>query len=181
MGMYNGGTKIKSFDWHKTIRVLAFCVSVFFLYLSMQFSKDGFMLLGANITPDKEWMGWGIAISFTVLQLVWNKMRGTNRNWTIYLFGILVYAYSIITNILGLGAWLGYAEATSKFLLGTVVVLLSALVEVVPEPLIIWSISGSFTEGGFIDNLIEDTSSKRDFSESKTMFPRYDERQIKRK
>ena len=140
-----------SISYEKTLKIAASIASLFLWGLSMYFSSSGF---GDKIAPDKQWLGYALAGCFTVLQLVWNRMRGNNSNLTIWFFGIFVYIYSIVTDIIGFSAWMGYTSLMSAPILMIAVILaVSFGMEVVPEPLIIWSWTGSFSEGGFLDNL----------------------------
>ncbi len=143
------GNKMDSnFDWNKAVRIAASISALYLWGLSMYFSASGFGDLAAGF----EWLGWSLAAVVTVLQLVWNKM-GKDRNLTIWVFGIVAYAYSLITDAVGLMEAFKVVNLMSAGATGIIIVFLTGLIELVPEPLIIWGVNGVFDSGDVLGNL----------------------------
>ena len=152
----------RNFDWNTAVRWAAGLSALFLWGLSIGWSGDGFTKLGSGVSPDKAWLGIALGFVFTIIQLVWNRMRGgSGDNLTIWVIGLMIYAYSLITDFFGITDWFGFSRAVNfESAFGA---FMSLLVEVLPEPLILWSITGSFTGGDFLSNIFgrgrEETSS----------------------
>lgn len=152
------------FDWDKFLRVLALGTAIFFWGLSVYFSSDGFTRLGANVGEEKKWLGVCLAIAFTVTQLVWNRMRGNASNLTIWVVGICIYAYSLVTDFFGIRDWFGFEKEVNFQSIFTVFI--SLVVEILPEPLALWAITGSFSGGDFLSNMFGKNNSDNSVSPS---------------
>lgn len=124
--------------YEKIVRLLALLASIAMLYISAGFSVDGFNI----VVPEKESMGIALALIIIVVQVVWNKV-GTSAGFTLFLAGLLCYAYGIWTNVLGIlvateitkGAW----EILTSGIFGM-------FLEIVPEPLLVWALIGEATD-----------------------------------
>ena len=108
---------------------------------SMKFSVAGFALT----MPGYEWLGVLLAVSVTVLELIFNERP---PNLTLYVFGLLAYVYSIATNFAGLQHARGAADALPNSLMGVLqprfllMAGLAAALDIVPEPLFLWGLHG---------------------------------------
>ena len=126
----NKGTKNNSVEsYTKIVRFVTMVMMVVTMYISATFSKSGFSFeMGGGYS----WMGWGLAILTTVIQLAWNRMDG-NKGLTIYSIGLVTYGYSIYTNTVGIyDAQGGGANWIFAALLGL-------FLDIVPEPFFIWA------------------------------------------
>lgn len=148
----------RNFDWNTAVRWAAGLSALFLWGLSIYWSGDGFTKLGSGVSPDKAWLGIALGLIFTVIQLVWNRMRGGSKdNLTIWVMGLMVYTYSLITDFFGITDWFGFSKGVNFESLFAV--FMSLLVEVLPEPFVLWSITGSFTGGDFLSNIFGSSSS----------------------
>ena len=137
------------------MRGLTLCVVGFLWYLSIIWSADGFSIND----PDLRWIGVGLALSITVVQLVFN--RGS-ANPTIFLVGLAAYMYGFATNFLGISEVIGLQFTSANFAenpLGFVasglgVVALSLIVEAAPESFLLWALyPKEQSPGDFISTL----------------------------
>ena len=137
------------------IRLLAFGVVGFLWYLSIIWSADGFSIND----PELHWIGIGLALSVTVVQLVFN--RGS-ANPTIFLVGLSAYIYGFATNFIGISKVIGLDFTTTNFtqnafgfiISGMGVFALSLIVEAAPESFLLWALyPKEQTPGDFISSL----------------------------
>lgn len=116
------------------------------LFISMFFSYDGFDSSagnGGNYETLAKIIGWCIAITVSVIQFVFSTdYKGLN--WTLRLVGIVSYVYSIWSNKLGIAHTLLMPETNSW--------VVSVFMDVVPEPLIAWSL-GEALSGDVVGNI----------------------------
>ena len=131
------------------IRVAVMFTMVGAMYISATFSKDGFSF---KMGGDYVWMGWGLAVLSTVVQLAWNRMDG-NKGLTIYIIGLSTYAYSIYTNAAGIRIAQGGEDWIFPVLLGV-------FLDIIPEPFFVWA----WTRGGLdsdpIGKMVDGSDSK---------------------
>jgi len=139
------------------IRSLAFGVVAFLWYLSIIWSADGFSIND----PELRWIGIGLALSVTVVQLVFN--RGS-ANPTIFLVGLAAYIYGFATNFIGISKVIGLEFTTANFtqnafgfiVSGLGVIALSLIVEAAPESFLLWALyPEEKTPGDFISSLFK--------------------------
>jgi len=144
-----------------TLRIGAACAALVLWMISVQFSVAGFDITLSGYT----WVGWALAFSVTILQLIFN--RGIGNNPTLFVAGLLAYAYGITTNIIGI---MRVQESIDDFINNMIsdpisyvpgfvfAVILSLVIEVVPEALLLWA---WFTEneelGDFISSIARGT------------------------
>lgn len=133
--MYN-----KQDKWTRTKKVLAVIVAISLWLASMNFSYSGFNF---NVS-DMAWLGWILALSVTVIELVFNTDI-QKLNLTLFVAGILAYLYGIYTNVLGIfatqgGTWNQLQQHPETLIFP---LLVGIFVEVVPEPLFVWGIGAS--------------------------------------
>lgn len=145
--------------WHKFLHWGAVLTGIFLFCVSIQYSVNGFNV----IDPGQQWIGWGMGIAVTVMELVWNKMK-MKTNLTIAFGGLAAYVYSIGTNIVGilasqhLGVGFGvptnpdWGVATGFSLIFAIV--LGAFLDILPEPLIIYGFFDTIGEGDFLGNIL---------------------------
>lgn len=140
------------FDVYDVVLLVAGLALVAYLwYMSMTWSVGGFDLAVQN---GKWWYGWGLGFAITYLQIIFN--RGS-KNETLWWFGLASYGYGFATNLAGIiGARStsvisasGWETAFNIF----VVVFLAALVEWVPEHLVVRLLRPNKKETDFMSEL----------------------------
>jgi len=118
-------------ETYKTIlRVLAAFTAATLWGVSVYFSADGF---GIKV-PTAAWIGWILAVSITVIELVFNR-DGFQHNYVLIAAGIAAYAYGIYTNVIGIQA----AQLSNELVFPLI---LAIMLEIVPEPLLVWALIG---------------------------------------
>jgi hypothetical protein len=140
--------------WNSLLRIGGLVAALGGMYISAQFSVDGF-----NFSVDnRSWIGWAIAGIIIVLESVWQKF-GNNR--TLFAIAMICYGYGVSTNVLGILSNRGGYDGNPTSLI--VPILFGILLEVFPEPLLAWSISGDTDSdplGKFVDGLQEESHPK---------------------
>lgn len=135
--------------WDKAKRIMAVIIALLLWLASMQFSLAGFSFNMDSMT----WLGWVLAAAVTVIELMFNTDI-QKLNLTLFVVGLLAYAYGVITNIIGFYAAQG--GSVDKFYTHPESILFAALVgfilEIVPEPMFIWGI-GVEESGDFLANI----------------------------
>lgn len=129
-------------------RILAVVVALALWWMSMTFSVKGFVSFNQNPNPDDAWIGWTLAGCVTAFELIWNGMK-ERTNLTMWVVGMLAYAYGITTNVIGIAEWMGIGF-TLWFVFP---VLLGLVIEIAPEPAFIWGVTGNYKGGDFLGNL----------------------------
>lgn len=128
------------------LKRLSLVMGIILLAISMFFSYDGFDSSagnGENYETLAKVIGWCIAIAVSVIQFVFSTdYKGLN--WTLRLVGIVSYIYSIWSNKLGIAHTLLMPETNSW--------IVSVFMDVVPEPLIAWSL-GEALSGDVVGNI----------------------------
>lgn len=147
-------------DYEKYIRFAARIAGVVMLYISAMFSKDGFSFSN----PNKQWVGWAFAVIVIVVEFVWNK-RGAKHGVTLYVCGWICYCYGLYTNILGImvggGAVItgtGFAflgSFLSNALTHPVALFGGAMLELLPEPMLIWSFTGESAQSDPVGHMLD--------------------------
>lgn len=126
----------KEQKWTTIKRILAVLMAIGLWFLSVKFSQQGF---GITL-PAYAWMGYILALSVTVMELVLNSGNGLNP--TLYVAGIIAYLYGIGTNIYGILAARTLLSDISAwdwaFSVG-----IGLLIEVAPEPFFMYGIGVS--------------------------------------
>lgn len=147
--------------WNTLLRFGGLVAALGGMYISAQFSVDGF-----NFSIDnRSWIGWAIAGIIIVLESVWQKFGG---NRTLFAIAMICYGYGVCTNVLGILENRGGYNGNPWSLI--VPILFGILLEVFPEPLLAWSISGDTSSdplGKFIDGLVEEKPSQQPQKPSK--------------
>lgn len=105
--------------------------------LSITWSANGF----GDLAPEWVWAGWILAIFVNVLELIWNE-GGARNNMTMTMSCAFAYLYSIITNFIGILAMMNIAMGSiqNNFLSAVLAGILAVLVDVTPEPMIVWAL-----------------------------------------
>lgn len=131
--------------WNALLRVAVLCAALWGMYISAQFSVDGFQIA----IDERAWIGWGLSIILIILESVWQKFPG-NLTW----FGIAVlcYGYGVTTNVLGILHSRGGFHGSPTELV--VPIFFGLLLEIFPEPALAWSISGD-TSSDPVRKLVE--------------------------
>lgn len=140
------------------IRTVAAISAVGMWLASIQFSVDGFNF---NILENST-LAYFLGFAVTAIQLVWN--REANSNWTIMVVGLLAYTYGIYTNFIGIqvaqSAQLAEATGFSKNVFPFV---LGLFLEITPEALLVWALTGVADIGDFLGNIIGERSVRENF------------------
>jgi hypothetical protein len=130
--------------YQKILKVMAGGIACMLWVVSAFFSNLGF-----NISvPEMSWVGILLAISITVIEMVWNH-EGFYHNWTIAIGGLAAYTYGIWSNVIGIMGAQGIMTLDGvlndpiKLLLP---VCLGVFLEITPEPLLLWAIVGRNNE-----------------------------------
>lgn len=137
--------------WNTLLRIGGLVAALGGMYISAQFSVDGFSFSVDN----RQWIGWAIAGIIIVLESVWQKF-GNNR--TLFSIAMICYGYGVATNVLGILSNRGGYDGSPMSLI--VPILFGILLEVFPEPLLAWSISGDTSSdplGKLIDGLSDES------------------------
>ena len=158
-----GGDAGRNKKWNGMLRIAAFAISLLGIYISAQFSVDGFEFQ----VDDRVWIGWGIAAILVVIESVWQKF---GNNTTLFVLAITCYIYGIFTNVAGIIANRGGFDMVNPNYWSLIVpVVFGILLEVFPEPILAWAISGDTSSdplGKFLERLDDDTKGKRTYQMS---------------
>ena len=138
--------------WNITKKWLAIGTAILLWMASCQFSYAGF-----NVNaPDAAWLGWILAISITVIELVFNEdIR--KLNMTLFACGILAYVYGVYTNVIGFffsvqgGTWESLKTNPMSVVFACI---LGFFIEVIPEALFVWGL-GNIGEGDVLGNFFK--------------------------
>jgi hypothetical protein len=123
------------------LKVLAFGSAVIMMFISAQFSVDGFSIQ----QPNRLYIGWLIAAILIIIELIFNYTiasdtdltKTENKRLVILLYaGGAAYLYGIATNVIGIIKSGATPDAFYDFI---VPVALGIFLEVVPEPLMVWA------------------------------------------
>ncbi len=145
-----GGDVSRNKKWNALLRIFALGSSVLGMYISAQFSVDGFEFQ----VDDRVWIGWGIAIILIVIESVWQKF---GNNTTLFILAVTCYIYGIFTNVAGIMGNRGGYDNNPWSLI--VPIVFGILLEVFPEPVLAWAISGDTSSdplGKFLERLDDD-------------------------
>lgn len=140
--------------YDRLVRIAAGVVAIVFMGISSQFSADGFALS----VPDRKWIGWVLAVGLIVIEIVWNK-KGPRHGVTLYVAGLICYIYGIYTNIAGINYASNHVPVSilqfGQFLfLYPVNTAVGLILELLPEPLLIWALTGESTESDPVSNMM---------------------------
>ncbi len=124
--------------YEQLIHLLAAGVAILLWFMSVQFSVDGFRF----ILPKYAWMGYLLALSVTVIELVFNE-EGMNHSLTVVAVGLLSYLYGIVTNIIGIWNAQGSPDISGNPFSLVFPIILGFFLEVAPEPLFMWGVLGT--------------------------------------
>lgn len=125
------------------IRLIAGLFAIVFWFISVWFSSKGFNIA----VPNYVWIGYVLGLGVTVLELVGNRGY-TMRHLIIAISVVLAYCYGIWTNVTGIAGVSVASPGPIHYIIGT-------LLEVVPEPLLLFAILGKdFVEKSWIDKVI---------------------------
>jgi len=131
------------------LRIIGFLSAAALWGMSVHFTSRGF---GFQMGEDTQWIGIVLALVMTAIQIIWNN-ESRNTNLTIFIVGLCSYAYGIWANVVGI---MGLrADGSEGGILALVFpILLGVFVEIVPEPMLVWAITGEWSTGDFFGNLI---------------------------
>ena len=134
------------------LRIIGFVSASALWWLSVHFSSRGF---GFEMGEDTSWIGIILALVITAIQIIWNH-EAHNTNLTMFFVCICSYAYGIWANVIGI---IGLRNGGDTDILAYIFpMLLGLFVEVVPEPMLVWAITGEWSTGDFFGNLINPNS-----------------------
>jgi hypothetical protein len=124
--------------YEQLIHLLAAGVAILLWFISVQFSVDGF----GFILPKYKWMGYLLALSITVIELVFNE-EGMSHSLTVVAIGLLSYLYGIVTNVIGIWVAQGSPDPSGNPFMMIFPIVLGFFLEVAPEPLFMWGLLGT--------------------------------------
>jgi len=117
---------------------------------SVNFSADGFNFNTENM----KFAGILLAICITIVELVWTKAaEGNSTNMVIFLCGLIAYSYGVVTNVVGLGAARGVTNFMENPVAYGVPLVAGLILEILPEPLLVWGLLGEFWGGDFLSGM----------------------------
>jgi len=132
-------------DLDKIYKWLAILAALGAWALSVMFSMDGLAFVMNN--EKYQYVGLGIALIITVVELVWSR-DGTDNGLTMNVLGLACYAYGIYTNVIGITVAQGNSGNITLFAIAA-----GLFLEVAPEKLFLRGLLGPNKEGGFFENL----------------------------
>ncbi|HZQ11107.1 MAG TPA: hypothetical protein VFD70_31340 [Anaerolineae bacterium] len=141
--------------YEQLIHLLAIGVAIILWFISVQFSANGFNF----VLPRYAWVGYVLAISVTVIELVFNE-EGMNHSLTIVAIGLLSYLYGIVTNIVGIWSAQGSPDFASNPISLVFPVVLGLFLEIAPEPLLLWGLVGTGARD-FLAHLLDNGNSTK--------------------
>ena len=137
-------------NYNGMLRIIGFVSAALLWCLSLYFSSKGF---GFEMGSDLSWIGFILALVVTAIQIIWNH-EAKRMNMTIWVVGICSYVYGIYANVSGIAGVRGGINLPEDFISLIFPLLLGVCVEIVPEPLLVWSITGDWSTGDFFGNFI---------------------------
>lgn len=133
----------------QVLRLLTTGTAIGLWAVSVNFSVEGFDFE----VPDMRWMGIVLAFAVTILQLVWSKL-GATANMTLMVGGLLAYCFGIWTNVIGIIQAQNLQAETGSPVRYAFPILLAVILEIMPEPMFVWGLTGLSEFGGdFLSNL----------------------------
>lgn len=143
----------RSYD--SILRLLAVGASIVMMFISAQFSVDGF----AFQNPDRAYIGWLLAVILIVVEMIFNNgvasvedardPQEARRNTILLVAGLVAYAYGVATNISGILHSGRLPDGVFDYI---VPIALGLFLEIVPEPLMVWALLTQTNYGGFRQN-----------------------------
>ena len=139
---------MKDDKWIRIKKLMALLTSILLWIVSIIFSYKGF-----NLSSEGNWWWVGIvmAVSITVLELIFNtnttddlvNNKSSFGEWILVIGGVLAYIYDIWTNILGLYAARNAAMPSISHIGADFVIpfVVGAFIAILPEPLFVWGLS----------------------------------------
>ena len=103
--------------------------------MSVMFSIAGFNFNA----PGWEWLGIFMALAITVFELILTE-EDAQKNHTLVFLGVLAYIYGVITNVYGLWIAQGQPDYKANPVALLFPLALGLLLEIAPEPLLMWSL-----------------------------------------
>lgn len=129
-------------SYEAILKILAVVSSIVMMFISAQFSVDGF----AFQNPDKIYIGWMLAVILIIVEMIFNNANSLGdahdpqeaRRMTILLVaGLVAYGYGIATNISGILHSGRMPDSPFDYI---VPIALGLFLEIVPEPLMVWAL-----------------------------------------
>lgn len=123
--------------WMRLLRGAAFVGGIVAMYVSAQFSVEGFSINHPNLI----WIGWFLAALIVVVEFTWRK-PGMEDNLTMAIVGICAYTFGIITNVRGLMIAMGVVDWQQEIFSVIIAVITGIFLEIMPEPFFSWGLTG---------------------------------------
>jgi hypothetical protein len=117
--------------------------------MSVVFSSKGF---GFEMGNELVWMGTLLAVMVTCMEIIWNH-EARRMSAVMYAAGLLAYIYGAWANINGIISLRGGVDVLNDPMSLLLPLILGLFVELVPEPLLVWSITGRWFKGDFFTNV----------------------------
>ena len=143
-------------DQHESIsRGIGFIAAVGGIIISIEFSAQG---LAFETRGKYAVLGYFLAFFVTALQIALNR-KSTHASYALVLSGIGAYLYSISTNIMGMIALRGYDNLRAAWTVEPELVIIAfafgLAIDVAPEPLLFWSITGIADGQDIVGHLVK--------------------------
>lgn len=128
--------------WMLVLRVLALMGAAFLFFLGITYNSVAW---GFRFKENYAWVGVGFAILCTVLEIIWNH-EASRANASIMVFGIFAYLFGLGAN--GIGIYSTIQDTENMGVSGWLFLFIVAvIIELVPEPLAIFAITGGWSGG----------------------------------
>jgi len=130
------------------LRIASVAAALVLWGFSVDFSADGFNFRTENMKA----AGVLLAICITIVELVWNKAADSG-NLVIFVCGLAAYMYGTVTNVVGLSVARGSISFIQDPLAYGIPLFAGIILEILPEPLLIWGLLGEFWGGDFLTSM----------------------------
>ena len=146
--------------WKALLKISGMIIAVSLFFMSVMFSIAGFNFNA----PGWEWLGIFMALAITVFELILTDEEA-QKNHTLVFLGVLAYIYGVITNVYGLWIAQGQPDYKANPVALLFPLVLGLLLEIAPEPLLMWSLGLSLRGardilGMLIGQATEDNSNR---------------------
>lgn len=139
-------------EYENIKRIIAVLSAALCWVISIYFSVQGFDLKAINST----WLALGMGLLVTFVELVGNQ-KGVKKSLLMVVVVFVVYIYGVTTNLVGILGMQGMNDTlgvlTGDAMRFFLVMVVAVILEVIPEVMVIYGITGEF-EADFFTNMI---------------------------
>lgn len=130
------------------IRVFALAVAAFLFGLGIWFNT---LAWGFDFKQEVQWVGFALAVVCTFMEVIWNH-EASRANWTIIILGSICYVYGLIANFIGIQSLAADGASTPAGIGFSIFA--TILVELIPEPLFLFGLTGMWSGGDMIGQFL---------------------------